>query len=603
MDPLLPAAKNPRLSEPVVGNDGRGSGSSAEAGSWRSMFTVSSPSELRPGEAGASFFAPPAPVRAFGFGHQQFRMDMDAPRDLSATTPTTFAFRVPRTFDLLTAADLVLTLPPIWSGIYPPCDATKWRWAPYELRWIDEIGAQIITEVRITAGNQQLAQYSGDYLATVAKRDYDAARYAAFREMIGDVAELTDPANALGRAHTYPSAFLADEADAVVGCAPSIEGRQIRVPIGAWFTHSSQAALPVVCLSESIDLTITVTLRPLQDWFRVRDVFDPDNDFPLCRPDFTSLPFQLHRFLQSPPQPDVSQPYANTTNYWHADVYIEATGSFLTRHERDLIAAKPQRYLVREVKTYRHDDVAGTALVNLESMGGMVASWTWHLSRSDVAARNEWANHSNWPYRDRPPVGLAAAPATAYMPNLQGQFGGNYYDYTTLGPRSNPRTLVDGASVNTGIYITGRATDANRKRILATNAVMLNGEFLETDLPASTWNQGLRYAASRNTRDDGLFVYSFALNPSAEATDQFSGGRDTSRISRVQLRMSVVPPPLSSEGQSQGVICDGSGNVIGVISGKPNGQFQYTYNVVVYEERWNFIEFSGGFAGLAVASS
>lgn len=562
--------------------------SSMEAGTWRSMFTVDVPADLKPGEHGASFFHPPAVQRAFGFGKQQFRVDMDAPRDLSATAPTQFHFKIPRTIDLLNDAQLVFTLPPIWSPVYPPVPATGGRWAPFEFRWIDDLGAQVVTEIRITAGNQQLALYSGDYLSTIAKRDYDASRYAAFCDLTGDVPEVHDPANAHGRANCYPSAFVTHTTDPALGTQPSVEGRVVRVPLGAWFTQSSQAALPVVCLAEGIDLTVSVTLRPLQDWFRVRDVFDPANDFPLCRPDFNTLPFQLHRFLQSPPQADVSAPYANTTNYWNADPYLEITGSFLTAYERLEVASKPQRYLMRDVKVYRQDSVAGSTMLKLESVGGMVTAWTWHLSRSDVAARNEWANHSNWPYRNRPPAALVPAPASADMPGI-----GN------LGPRLNPASAGAGG-VNTGIFLSGDATDVNRKQILATNAVLINGEYLETDFPASTWNRGLRYTASRGTRDDTLFVYSFALSPSAEA-EQFSGGRDTSRLHRVQLKMSVHPPPLNTAQASQTVLCDDAGNVISV-NVLPSGQFQYTYNLVVYEERLNFVEFSGGYASLAVAT-
>lgn len=565
------------------------SSSSVEIGTWRSMFTVDTDTDLARGERAASFFRPPKLQRAFGFGKQQFRVDMDAPRDLAASAPSEFHFKIPRnSFDVLNDAHLVFTLPPIWSPVLPPQPATGHRWAPFEFRWIDDLGAQVVTEIRVTAGNQQLATYSGDYLSAVAKRDYDAARYAAFCDLTGNVPEVNDPANAYGRVNCYPTAAVTGATNLALGTQPSIEGRTVRVPVGAWFTHASHAALPVVCLGEDIDLTISVVLRPLQNWFRVRDVFDFENDFPLCRPDFNTLPFQLHRFLQSPPQEDASLPYANTTNFWNADVHLEVTGSFLTEFERTEIATKPQRYLVRDVKTYRQDNIAGAAMLKLESIGGMVASWTWHLSRSDVALRNEWANYTNWPYLGRPPAPLVPAPASANLPAI-----GN------RGPRSNPPEAGAYAG-NTGIFLSGNATDVNRRLIMATNAVVFNGGYRETDFPASTWNQGMRYTDSRNTRDPALYCYSFALNPNVES-EQFSGGRDTSRVTRVQLQMSVFPPPLNTSQASQTVVCDDGGNVVSV-NVLPSGQFQYTYNLVVYEERYNFVEFARGRAGLAVAT-
>ena len=49
------------------------------------------------------------------------------------------------------------------------------------------------------------------------------------------------------------------------------------------------------------ELEITVTLRPIQELFQVRDVFDHENRFPYIQPDFNRNEFQMYRFLQSPP--------------------------------------------------------------------------------------------------------------------------------------------------------------------------------------------------------------------------------------------------------------------------------------------------------------
>ena len=43
---------------------------------------------------------------------------------------------------------LVITLPNIWSPIYPPNENSK-QWVPYEFKWIDNIGCQLIKEVEL----------------------------------------------------------------------------------------------------------------------------------------------------------------------------------------------------------------------------------------------------------------------------------------------------------------------------------------------------------------------------------------------------------------------------------------------------------------------
>jgi hypothetical protein len=82
------------------------------------------------------------------FGLQKFRLDYDGQRDLRLTESSTFTFKVSRNADLLMDTYIVINLPDIWSPIYPPTPETDDQWAPYEFRWIKNIGAQIINEIK-----------------------------------------------------------------------------------------------------------------------------------------------------------------------------------------------------------------------------------------------------------------------------------------------------------------------------------------------------------------------------------------------------------------------------------------------------------------------
>ena len=54
------------------------------------------------------------------FGLQKFRIDYTGTRDLRLTEPSVFTFKIPRYAELLMDTYLVVTLPNIWSPIYPP---------------------------------------------------------------------------------------------------------------------------------------------------------------------------------------------------------------------------------------------------------------------------------------------------------------------------------------------------------------------------------------------------------------------------------------------------------------------------------------------------
>lgn len=58
---------------------------------------------------------------------------------------------------------LVVTLPTIWSPIWPPSSCSQ-NWAPYEFKWIENLGTQMIKEVVISVGGQTLQVLTGKYL-------------------------------------------------------------------------------------------------------------------------------------------------------------------------------------------------------------------------------------------------------------------------------------------------------------------------------------------------------------------------------------------------------------------------------------------------------
>ena len=203
------------------------------------------------------------------FGLQKFRLDYDGMRELRSNTDSTFKFKVKRYGDLLMDTYLVVNLPDIWSPFYNPKEgATGWentdgRWAPYDFKWIENIGTHMIKEVEITCGSLTLQKYTGEYLAAMVERDFDSEKKRLFNQMSGNINELNDPAFALGRINTYPSAFYTRNA---AGAEPSIRGRPIYIPINTWFTLDSKCAFPLVSLQYS-ELEISITLRPIKELF------------------------------------------------------------------------------------------------------------------------------------------------------------------------------------------------------------------------------------------------------------------------------------------------------------------------------------------------
>jgi hypothetical protein len=513
------------------------------------------------------------------FGLQKFRLDYDGSRDLRLTEPSTYTFTVKRYAELLMDTYLVVTLPDIWSPVYPPTPETNHQWVPYGFRWIKDLGTQIISEISITCGSLTLQKYTGDYISAMVERDFSEEKKKLFNEMSGNVPELNDPANAYSRNNTYPSASYTVSQ---LGAEPSIRGRTLYIPINTWFTLNSGCAFPLIALQYN-ELVISVTLRPIQELFQIRDVFDFNYNFPYIQPDFNQSQFQMYRFLQSPPTPLIkSTDYVNTVSTWNADVHLISTYCFLSKEEAKVFASQDQVYLVKDVFNYFFENVTGTNRIKVNS-NGMISNWMFYLQRNDVNLRNEWSNYTNWPYRNLP-SNIIIAPNTP-LPGTE--------EIYTYGMGVNPNS---GEFFNSGITITGDYHSENQKEIMETMGILLDGEYRENTQVSGIFNYIEKYTRTRGFAKDGLYCYNFCLD-----TDPFqyqpSGAINLSKFRNIQLEITTYVPPVDSTNSAVNIICDGNGNPVGIQ--KSNWRlYEYNYNLVLYEERYNILSFIGGNCGM-----
>ena len=524
------------------------------------------------------------------FGKQNFRLDYEGTPTLSLTNESTFTFKVKRYADLLMDCYICITLPNIWSPIMPPqavvqSDGTTiyTDWAPYEFQWIKDLGAQIISRITINCGNQQLQQYSGQYILNSARRDFSGQKLALFEEMIGNVPELNDPANVGARVNAYPNAFYTTSQ---AGAQPSIMGRTLYIPLGSWFSLLSTQAFPLVALQYN-ELWINVSFRPINEWFTIRDVMDYTNNYPVVAPNFNQFYMQFYRFLQTPPDVDLGPTsYVDTRTNWFADINLNCTYTFLSDDESTIFAKNEQKYLIKQIYEKSYYNVTGSNKINLDSLG-MVISWMFYFQRSDVNLRNQWSNYSNWPYDYMPQDITAALTAGTYQnPNPLGP--------TPLGPGLNPDGTLS------GLYTTGVYNPQNLKEILIAMGILLDGQYRENTLPAGVYNFVEKYTRTHGFAPPGLYCYNFCLDTDPLKV-QPSGAMNMSRFTNIQLEFNTITPPADPYAQVL-TICDpNTGDIVGI--NKPTWRiYDYNFNMYLIEERVNMVIFVGGNAGLLYAT-
>jgi len=519
------------------------------------------------------------------FGMQKFRIDYQGSRNLRLTEDSKFRFKIPRYADLLMDTYIVVRLPFIWSSIYPPQNENG-MWAPYEFKWIENLGCEMIREVSISVGGQLLQKFSGSYLKNMADRDLSGGKKKTFNSMTGHTTELNNPGNYSNRINSYPNAYYTSNEN---GANPSIDTRKIYIPINTWFTMSSKMAFPLVALQYN-ELFIDITFRPIYELFTIRDVKDIENKFPYIQPNFNKTYMQMYNFLQTPPSIELNEEdYSDKRGEWNADIHMISNYCFLSDEEARVFSLNEQQYLIKEVHEYNFKNITGSQKVKLDTMG-MVSNWMFFFHRNDINLRNQWSNYTNWPYK--------YSPTDIVQGDIYGTYkykefiGKNEFENSFengFGPGINP----DGSA--TPWLVTGDYVSGNRKTILDTFGILLDGNYRENLFDKDVYNYVEKYSRTNCETDEGLFCYNFCIN-NDPYNEQPSGAINLSKFKNIEFEFTTEVPTLDDKASFY-TICDDDGNTIGV--NKSSWIiYNYNYDLTVQEERYNVVVFASGNCGL-----
>lgn len=220
--------------------------------------------------------------RHTNFAMEQVRLTMTASNlEFTTTSSRTLSCKVERIANLLHDCYLVLTLPDIWSPLKFTGDAPMPAgYNPlsnsmgYEFQWVRNLGYNLIDYVELTMNGQVIQRMSGEWMKMYSYLTHDANKRLIIDQMVGNVPELYDPANAYDRVNQYPNAIavstLPTAAPQTRVPEPSIRGRKLIIPLHFWFCENPGLALPLTSL-QNTDVYINITVRPLNELYTVID--------------------------------------------------------------------------------------------------------------------------------------------------------------------------------------------------------------------------------------------------------------------------------------------------------------------------------------------
>lgn len=556
--------------------------------------------------------------RHTNFAMEHIRMAFTSSNlEFSATGTKTIQCRVDRYAQMLHDTYLVITLPDIWSPMVtvsslPTGYGIGANQSPpycmgYEFQWIKNLGYNLIDHVSITLNGQVIQSLTGEWMKMYSYATHDRNKRLIVDQMVGNVPEVYDPANAFDRRGQYPHAVsvpLAKASTVSPGTnvpEPSIRSRQLVIPLHFWFCENPGLALPLVSLQNS-EVYINVTLRNINDLYTVIDTNPASPTFgkrvkPTTATAPRGLPNLLTCFL-SPPNTDGS-PSNPILSTFFPDPWVEGNFLYLTEMEMNQLARADQTFLV---KTVNHIKLEGQFGPNTDvqlPMFNLATRVVFYAQRLDKIQNNDWDNYTNWDDPNRPPW-------TPMIPNdIQSSlYSSGMQQVSSVYPRDS---VVDGL-------------------------ILLDGKerFSTKTLPFFSLLQMYRHSTGDVPKDlPGVYMYSFALE-----NDQYqpSGAINGSMFNKILLRLSLQQPlPQSVAASSTQVVyalrstvfspnptiitaaqCaqlkpDGTPlypqtDIVPIVQTNDNIIFVYTYTVGAYVESINFLRIVSGLANLVFAS-
>lgn len=502
------------------------------------------------------------------FGLQRFRIDYKGSRILNYNTPTVLDFKIPRYAEMLYDSYVCVTLPDIWSPFHefdPTLPTGSNTLKPYQFRWIEELGTNMIREVEVYSGPIILSKFSGEYLSCLKERDFSSSKKDLWNRMTGNVPELNNPAFAGNRVNVYPNSMYVD----TTGVIPSIQGRKLYIPLNLFFSDSSKMALPLVALQYQ-EINIKITFEPISKLYTINDVDNVTSSSGISyrrAPNPNVLHHQMWHFL-NPPQ-DISGSlslYDQTRNDWNSDIHLISTYIFLGQDERRMVAQQPYKLLIKQIYEYEQLSVGGSQITEFDSKD-MVVNYMFRFRRNDVYLRNEWSNYTNWTYNNIQPQKI-----TNILPSVNGR------------RINNPRNF----------FITGAIGDYfyNKKEILVDMGVVLQGVYRENVMDAGIYEYVEKWKRTSGSAKDGLYCYNFCLD-SERSIYQPSGAMNLNKFSKVSFEFNTLEPPINTEPRLINIICDTNNNPIGFRKSTADLN-EYSYDLKVFEERYNMLIIMGG---------
>jgi hypothetical protein len=427
--------------------------------------------------------------RYTNFSMENISLELDK-TELSFHEEKIFKRKIDRNAELISKIYFTFTLPEIQS---PP---------GRQFQWIKNIGSTLIRSVAVFIAGRKIDEHYGEWIHIWHELNLTAEQKNGYDQMIGNVPEIYDPANADGNNGIYPDSRFG------IDFIPSINARKIYVPLIFWFNRHPGLTLPLIALQYH-EIELQFYMRAIKDLYTIIES-DPlsENYGYRIKPSETVNAHRIENYLTDTSAIQVNQDGSKALLYFDINPRLEVNYIFLDADERKRFANVDHEYLIERIFRIEETGIEGNSSHNIRlELHHPTKELVWCTKRDNVSTQNDWTNFTNWTDETNPPYSLSY--------------------YNPYGPTYKI------TSNNYPAY--------KNKSILLDAKLKLNGYDRFSEKDNIYFNLAQPFESHTRIPKTGIYCYSFALDNTNSKVNQPSGSCNFSMYNNVDLAITTRP--------------------------------------------------------------
>lgn len=488
----------------------------------------------------------------------------------NATKRTQCKVKIERNADLLHDVYIVYDTPNIRFPIENYNNLTP---EDVNFKWVRNLGNNIIYSVDISiAGNRLDIQY-GQWMQIWNELTIPDSKKKSYNRMVGNFPKMRP-----GHSIYYP-----DKDNNI-----TIPSTRLYIPLNFWFCTNPGLAIPLIALQYN-ELYINIEFNPLNYLFTLGvDNLSPCAFFSTGNINANNDPDSFVNQLLDNELNQENIFYEFVEGDWNQYSFLLANFIYLDDEERKKFAQSSHEYLIHQVQRRVFTGITSGTNIKKLDMFHPIKELIWVFQKESVKDLNEWNNYTFLDlYND--------------YDNMMQEYN-NKFDFLTQQSDVNFMTQnnnfikhneINPISKDCGFLGSGLSNTLSfndYSNIMLSSKIIFNGHDRFEERDHVFFNFLQPYKHHTHSAPEGVYIYSFALNPEDL---QPSGTSNFSRLNKIEMQFNIRKDICEEELDDRIPLDD-------ISNSQPINPINY--NLYIYGLNYNVLRIMGGMGSIAFAN-